>query len=125
MENQVNNASRRADYFADMSRWLGTWSLPPYFLLGILYHLETRRAAPSELSEVVFFFVLICLLSGALLGSTALFTGIFAFKQFKNSQTIETGKRSALTGITLGLLGILINVLFCYFLAFYLIRGMT
>jgi hypothetical protein len=114
MENQVHNTFPKLNYFAHASRWLGVGSILPYILLGSLYYFYNKTDVLSKFGEVAFVIVIIGLLSGLVLGTMSLVTGTLAFKQIRNSQSREIGNRSVALGMMLGMLGIIVNILFCY-----------
>ena len=117
MKNQVNNTFPKLNSFAHTSRWLGAGSLLPYMLLGSLYYFYNKTAILTQFGEVTFVIVIICLLSGLILGAMSLVTGTLALKQIRDNQSKEIGNRSAAFGMTLGMLGMIVNILFCYLLS--------
>ena len=123
MKNQIQDVSYKTNKASVISLVAGIIAIMPYLIWTFGYLLSNNYL--NDLMETIGFilmgimvvwFLFPSFIVGLVFGPISLITGSIAILQIKNRQGVETGYRLAIVGILLGVLGLVANLLFYYYL---------
>ena len=120
MKSQIQDVSAKTNKTTVVSLVSGIIAVAPYLIWMFGYLLinndfaETIGTILIAIMAVEFLFP--SFIIGLVFGLISFITGSIAIIQIRNSRETETGYRLAIVGILLGVLGIVANLLFYYYL---------